>query len=120
METPPKPESLRTVPFVTHATRGILRDQRSRRRAMLVVIAIAALMVISGSTFLRPIIDAREHLLWFLLFWLGCAWFTFTALLLALFDVLLVRAQARKAQRELRETALGKSRDESVAADTDK
>ena len=86
---------------------------------MLFVVGIAALMVISGSTFLRPILDPREHLLWFLVFWLGCAWFTLTALLLALFDVLLVRAQARKAQRELREAALGKSRDESVAADSD-
>ena len=103
METPPKPESLRTVPFVTHATRGVLRDQRSRRRAMLFVIGTAALMVISGSTFLKPMLNPREHLLWFLLFWFVCAWFTVTALLLALFDVLILRAEARKEARRLRE-----------------
>jgi hypothetical protein len=35
------------------------------------------------------------------LYWLVCAWLTLTAILLALFDILVVRAQARKAEKLL-------------------
>jgi len=45
----------------------------------------------------------REHPGWFLLFWVTCAWLTLTAFLLALFDLLMVRAQDRAARRILRE-----------------
>lgn len=113
MDNRPKPKSLRMLPFVTHATRGVVRDQRTRRRAMLFVIALAAVMVVSGSTFLQSWLNPREHLLWFILFWLACAWVTATALLLALFDMLVVRAQARKAERELRERIAGVAADGS-------
>ena len=53
-------------------------------------------MVIAGSTFLREPLDPRMHgPFWFAIFWLGCGWLTLTSLLLALFDLLLVRAEAR-------------------------
>jgi len=45
----------------------------------------------------------REHPGWFLLFWVACGWLTLTAFLLALFDLLMVRAQDRAARRILRE-----------------
>ena len=70
---------------------------------MLAVLILAVLMVISGSTFLEAALHPREHLMRFLLFWLICAWLTVTALLLALFDLLLVRAAGRAACRKLDE-----------------
>lgn len=70
---------------------------------MFVTVLVAMLMLFAGSTFLEPLLAPREHPVWFILFWLVCAWFTLTALGLALFDLLIVRAQARAAKRELRE-----------------
>lgn len=103
METPPKETKLRMAPFVAHATRGLVRDQSTRRTVMCVLLAIAALMLVAGSTILRDFLEPREHVMRFLLFWLACAWFTVTALLLALLDLLLVRAQARAARRAIAE-----------------
>jgi uncharacterized membrane protein len=37
-----------------------------------------------------------------MLFWAACAWMTILAVLLALFDMLIVRAEARTAARELK------------------
>ena len=34
METPPEEKNLEAVSFVVHATRGVIRDQRTRRKAM--------------------------------------------------------------------------------------
>ncbi len=99
----PEESKLRMVSFVTHATRGVMRDRAVRRRMMTAVVVLAVAMLIAGSTFLREPLDHREHLGRFVFFWLVCAWLTMTALLLALFDLLLVRAQAQAAGRRVRE-----------------
>jgi hypothetical protein len=70
---------------------------------MFVVVCIALLMLVGGSTFLRELLNPREHPGWFILFWFGCAWLTLTALFLALFDVLIVRGESRAARKILRE-----------------
>src|SRR2546426_1827749 len=102
MNEPPE-KTLRTVSFVVHATRGLIRDQTMRRKTMFVLLVIALVLLFSGSTFLAPTITPREHPAWFILFWFVCGWLTLTAMLLALFDLLMVRLQARKTQRMLRE-----------------
>jgi hypothetical protein len=89
--------------FVIHATRGVIRDQTTRRKAMLFLLALALLLLIAGFTFLQPTLNPREHPWRVILFWIICIWLTFTALLLALFDLLVVRLQARRAERALRE-----------------
>lgn len=99
METQRNEKSFRLLSFATHATRGVIRDQKVRRTAMIVLIGAAALMALAGDTLLRELLNPREHAGWFIVFWLGCGWLTFTALLLALLDLLLVRAQARAAQK---------------------
>ena len=71
---------------------------------MFMTVLVAMLMLFAGSTFLEPLLAPHEHPGRFILFWLGCAWFTLTALGLALFDLLMVRAQSRMAKRDLRET----------------
>ena len=101
--TPPPEKNLRKASFVAHATRGIIRDQRSRRKAMSAVIVVALLMMIAGATLLQDALNPREHAVRFILYWLACAWFTLTALLLALFDALMLRAQARAARRKLQQ-----------------
>ena len=91
------------VPFTIHATRGLLRDQHSRRKTMAVSLIIALALLIAGLTIFRPWLDPHEHPWRFILYWLACAWETVLVLLLALFDLLVVRAQARAAQKAFRE-----------------
>lgn len=70
---------------------------------MFVLLVIALVLLFSGSTFLAPTINPREHPGWFILYWFVCGWLTLTAMLLAFFDFLMVRLEVRKAQRTLRE-----------------
>jgi hypothetical protein len=98
-----EPARLKIVSFAIHSARGVIRDQSTRRRVMFITLVIAMLMLFSGTTFLQPLLSPREHPGWFLLFWLACAWLTLTALLLALFDLLMLRAQDRTARKILSE-----------------
>lgn|ERR1700674_2472082 len=104
MEEPrPPKKSFWMVPFTIHATRGLLRDERSRRKTMAVSLLVAVLMLVGGLTFLRPWLNPHEHPWRFILFWFACAWETILVLLLALLDMLLIRAQARAARKLFRE-----------------
>lgn len=100
-EPPEKP--LQTASFVVHATRGVIRDQSVRRKAMFLLLLAALALLLAGITFLAPMLNYHEHPGWFFFYWLACGWLTLTAMLLALFDLLMVRIQARKVERSLRE-----------------
>jgi len=67
---------------------------------MFITLLGAMLIAFAGSTFVE--INPREHPWYFVIFWLACAWLTVTALLLAAFDLLMVRAQSRAEKRKLR------------------
>jgi hypothetical protein len=99
----PEGEPLQTTSFAIHATRGILRDQKTRRRVMVIVLTSALVLMIAGVTFLKTFLDPHEHPWWFIFFWLVCAWLTVTAILLSIFDLLMVGKGARDAQRQLRD-----------------
>ena len=99
----PDEKPLQTTSFVVHATRGVIRDQSARRKAMVALLGLAVLLLISGFTFLAPILNPRTHPWLVILFWVVCVWLTFTAFLLALFDLLVLRLQARRVERTLRE-----------------
>jgi len=103
MENLPDQERLRTTSFVVHATRGVIRGQSTRRKAMLLLLALALLLLIAGFTFLQPALNPQEHPWRVILFWIVCIWLTFTAMLLALFDLLVLRLEARRVERALRE-----------------
>src|SRR5437762_13675726 len=105
MDEPPQ-KPLRTFSFVVHATRGVIRDQTVRRKTMFILLIIALLLLFFGSTFLAPTINPRQHPVWFILFWFVCAWLTLTAMFLAIFDMLVVRLQGRRASRTLRDEFL--------------
>lgn len=96
-------KELQPVSVVVHASRGILRDQRTRRKAMVVLLALAVLMLAAGFTIFQSALNPREHPWFVILFWIACVWLTFTAMLLALFDLIIIRLEARRAQRALRE-----------------
>ena len=102
METPPPEKRLRMVSFTIHATRGLLRDERARRKTMALSLLAAVIMVVAGLTVLRPWLNPHEHPWRFMLYWFVCAWDTLLVLLLALLDMLLIRAQARSAQKAFR------------------
>ena len=64
-------------------------------------VILAVLMLFSGATFLASVLNPREHPGWFIVYWLACAWVTVTVVLLAIFDLLMVRIQARAERRGL-------------------
>ncbi len=97
----PAPKNLRLASFTAHAARGLIRERRARRKLMFAAVLMAVILAITGTTFLEPALNPHEHPLWFILFWFACAWLTVLALLLALFDALIVRAQARAARKSL-------------------
>jgi protein-S-isoprenylcysteine O-methyltransferase Ste14 len=99
MQTPRDEKKFSPVTFAPQVVRGLIRNQATRRKAMGVVLVLTVLMVIVGSTVLREPLNPREHVGLFLLFWLACAWLTLTVVLLAVFDLLMVRTQARAARR---------------------
>lgn len=113
METRPPKKSFWMVPFTVQVTRGLLRDERSRRKTMGISLFLAVGMLGMGLTVLRSWLDPHEHPWRFILFWFACAWETVLVLLLALLDLLLVRAQARAARKALREQFSPKTPPES-------
>ena len=82
-------------------TRGIIRDQTTRRSVIFFVMLAALIMLFLGATFLDGWL--REHPVLFIFYWLACAWATLTALLLALYDILAIRVAARREKRRLAE-----------------
>ncbi len=91
------------VPFTIHATRGLLRDQGSRRKTMTISLIAALALLVAGLTVLRPWLDPHQHPARFILYWLACGWETVLVVLLALLDLLMVRSQTRAARKALRE-----------------
>jgi len=103
METQPPKKSFQVAPFAIQVTRGLLRDERSRRKTMAISVLVAVAMLVAGLTVLRPWLNPHEHPWRFIFFWFACAWETILVLLLALLDLLLLRAQARAARRAFQE-----------------
>lgn len=66
---------------------------------MAITLVIAVVFTVAGLTVLRPWLDPQEHPWRFILYWLACAWEIVLVLLLALFDLLMVRAQTRAARK---------------------
>ena len=64
-------------------------------------LVLAVVMLVAGLTVLRPWLDPHEHPWRFIFFWFACAWETVLVLLLALLDLLLIRAQARAARKAI-------------------
>jgi len=74
--------------------------------AMFVIVLSALVMLFAGVTFLGGWLS--ENPVTFLLYWAACAWLTFAAILLALFDLVVVRAQERRERQRLKQEIFGK------------
>jgi hypothetical protein len=97
---------LRTILLLT---KGIIRDQRLRRLVMFWTMMAALVMLFLGSWLLGDQ-WGREHPLLFIGYWLVCAWLTLTGMLLALLDILVLRATQRAARRILEKQILDDTR----------
>lgn len=102
METGPPEKRLEVAPFAVHATRGVLRDPKARRKTMALLLAGALVLIILGLVGAKTWLEPHEHSVRFILFWFACGWITLTALLLALLDLLVLRTAARQARKALR------------------
>jgi protein-S-isoprenylcysteine O-methyltransferase Ste14 len=109
---------LRTISFVIQASRWAIRDRKTRRKTMFVLLVLALLFLFSGSTFLQSALDPREHSGRFILFWAICAWLTLAAILLAVFDLLIVKLEGRQNERTLREKFLRSANQDSPRSTT--
>jgi drug/metabolite transporter (DMT)-like permease len=114
METRPPANHSWIGRFIIQVTQGLVRDERTRRTTTAILIVVAAVMVAVGLAGLRSWLEPKEHTGRFILFWFACGWVTLTASLLALLDLLMVRAKARQVRKALREDALKRSDANSV------
>ena len=79
-------------------SKAIVRDQRLRRLVMLWLMGAAVVMLFLGTLLLSDK-WAREHPWLYFAYWAACAWLTATGVLLALLDILVIRAAGRATRR---------------------
>jgi hypothetical protein len=113
----PPNKRLRIPSFAAHAARGLVRDQTMRRKAMFWIVLAAVVMLFFGATFFASWLDPKVRPGAFILYWLACAWVTVTAVLLAIFDLLVVRAQARTERRRLAREMVEESEQDDLPND---
>jgi hypothetical protein len=84
---------------ILQLTRAFVRDQRLRRSMMFYTSLGSVLMLFVGAVVIDRTL--RDRPVTFIAWWAICAWLMLTSLLLALFDMLAIRAAARRERREL-------------------
>ena len=70
---------------------------------MALLLAGALILITFGLFGAKTWLEPHEHPVRFIFFWFICGWITLTALLLALLDVLLLRTEARRRRKRLRD-----------------
>jgi len=90
---------VRNLKFLVAFTVGVIRDPRTRRHFMFYGLVVALVLLFAGSTFLDTTL--RRHVYLFAGYWFACAWLTMSALLLALYDMIAIRAAERRERRRL-------------------
>jgi hypothetical protein len=91
---------LRKLPAVAIAmARSIAGSQAARRRALFRMTIGACTALFLGATLFAAYLE--QHAWLFIFYWLGVAWLTLTIVLVAVYDVLAVLAEGRRARREL-------------------
>ena len=95
------------IRLVLFIIKGILRDQKTRRKWMFWIILVALVQIFAG-TVLMSDRWAHENPWLFLIYWFVCVWLTLTGMLLALLDLLILRATHRIQRRKIEEQILKK------------
>jgi hypothetical protein len=88
------------VSFILLISKGILRDRSMRRRALFWIVAGALFLLGAGVMLLDEWLST--HPVIFLLYWGACLWLTVSSMLLAFYDMLLIRQEAREERRKSR------------------
>lgn len=83
-------------------TKGILRDTRLRRNLMMWLMLTAMVMIFLGSWLISDE-WIRRHLRLYFAYWAVCAWLTIAGMLLAVFDILIIRAAGKAMRRRIEE-----------------
>jgi len=91
--------------FIILVSKGILRDRQMRRTVLFWIVVATLVMLAVGSMLLDGWL--MEHPVLFLLYWGGCLWLTVTTLLLALYDLLAIRSEARRERQRLKGRVFG-------------
>ncbi len=84
---------------------GVIRDQRVRRSVLFIVMIIIMAMLFCGVVFFDRWL--AKHPILFLLYWGACLWFTGLSILMALYDMLMVRKAGIISRRKLAEEMKG-------------
>lgn len=117
-QSPPTPPRRRpgALGSIGRITRGLLLDSRQRRQIMIYVIVAAVGLTVVGGTVGFDFL--RTNIWVFSAYWLLCAFLTLLAVLLAIYDLLMLRLLARRVQRDL-ETRMEEEakREEDASAD---
>ena len=92
--------------FILLVTKGILRDRIMRRKMLFGIVLATLILVGLGALGLDAWLC--EHAVLFLLYWGACLWLTLTSMLLALYDMLLIRKEASEERRRIKSRFLGK------------
>lgn|SRR5471032_2742662 len=87
-------------PWIRRLARFLVIHQAARRSTMFYLLVTALGFVLVGGILVPSWLRARPMV--FIFFWLTCASLTLIALVLACFDLILVRVASRVAQRALR------------------
>lgn len=90
---------MRSLKLILALTIGVIRDPRVRRLCMFYCVLVALVLAFLGVTFLEA--PLRRHVWVFAGYWIACAWLTVTAVLLAFYDMVAIRAAARHERRRL-------------------
>lgn len=98
---------MNTLRLIVQIARGLIRDQHARRTVMFYSVLAALAWLFAGATVLAGWL--RAHPLLFVLYWAACAWITLLSVLIAIFDLLVVRARMRREQRRLEAEYLAKT-----------
>ena len=103
--------------FLLQVSKGLVRDLRARRLVMFYSVLVALVLLFAGATVLWS--RLREHPFVFIGYWFVCGWITILAALLAIYDLLRVRAEARQLRRKLHSDYLHEDEDDDDAHDAD-
>jgi hypothetical protein len=104
---------VRSIKFILAYTLGLIRDSRARRQTMFYTTLGSVLLLFVGSVLIDRTL--KEHPLWFIAWWGTCAWLMIASLLLAVFDILMIRAAARRARRKLARKVLVEEPDDHAS-----
>jgi hypothetical protein len=95
------PTAVNSLRLVIQICKGLIRSHRVRRTIMFWDVIAVLVLAFLGSTFLWNWLRANP--VWFLSYWALCGWLTILAAVLAVYDMIRLRLEARRVEEQLHE-----------------